>query len=303
MSLRIEDRHVVGGIFRRAEQRTVSIHRGKAPVGGNQIVQIVLLRTPFPRGDHNVALDALRPLRLVFWQLALLNALRPIGEIFEGRAAELSCNAIGHHRTGLAGVYATHPGFLVRFEFAERFGNRARGKLAELVTADAVHVVHLTQPVIDGNAFRDAALATEFAQRRNLHHRVPIGRGIILGRRPLIGGNDGSEIELLTGLGVHFLRVDQSVASHPDFIGGARQIRNDVAPLIVGHHHLGVFGGEVGRFRDHPDACFRPFAAAHHPADVVLVDRNRNGPLLAADRRGGNGNKDRPEACRYAQIQ
>ena len=50
--LRIEDRHVVGGIFRRAVQRAVGIDRRIAPVRRNQIVQIFVGRRPLPRSDR-----------------------------------------------------------------------------------------------------------------------------------------------------------------------------------------------------------------------------------------------------------
>ena len=65
VGLRIEDRHVVGRVFRRAVQRAVGVDRRIAPVGRDQVVQVFVRRRPFPRGDDDIALDALRPRRLV----------------------------------------------------------------------------------------------------------------------------------------------------------------------------------------------------------------------------------------------
>ena len=50
--LRIEDRHVVGRVFRRAVQRAIGVDRRIAPVGRNQIVQIFVRRGPLPGGDR-----------------------------------------------------------------------------------------------------------------------------------------------------------------------------------------------------------------------------------------------------------
>jgi hypothetical protein len=67
-------------------------------------------------------------------------------------------------------------------------------------------------------------------------------------------------------------------------------------------HHLGEFGGKLGRFRNHPDAGFRPIRAGHHTADIVVVDANRYvGILLPVqpDRMSG----EKHTGCHDAQVQ
>ena len=86
---------------------------------------------------------------------------------------------------------------------------------------------------------------------------------------------DGFEVEDLPGYSSNFRRIDQPVAAHPYTVIGFGQIGDDVAPLIVGDYDLGELGGQVGGFRDHPDAGFRTVSAGDHAADVVVVDANR----------------------------
>ena len=119
VGLRIEDRHVVGRIFRRAVERAVGIDRRIAPVRRDQVVQIFVRRRPFPRRDDDVALDALRPRRLVLGQFALGDAVGPVAEILERHAAEIAGELVGHLLAGLAGLDAAHPGFFARLELAE----------------------------------------------------------------------------------------------------------------------------------------------------------------------------------------
>ena len=104
VGLRIEDRHLVGRIFRRAVERTVGVDRRLAPVRRDQVVQILVGRRPVPGGDDEIALDARGPRRLVLRQLALGDAVGPVAEILVGRAAELAGDAVGHHLAGLAGL-------------------------------------------------------------------------------------------------------------------------------------------------------------------------------------------------------
>ena len=146
VGLRIEDRHVVGRIFRRAVERAVGIDRRIAPVRRDQVVQVLVRRRPVPGGDDEIALDAGRPLRLVLRQFALGDAVGPVAEILVRRAAELAGDAVGHHLAGLAGLDAANPGVRAEVELAELRRDRARRFLAELMTADAVGVVHLPDP-------------------------------------------------------------------------------------------------------------------------------------------------------------
>ncbi len=72
----------------RPVDRTIGVDRRIAPVGGDQIVQVLLVVVPVAQRDHDVALDALRTCRLGERQLALLDALGPVGEILVRHAAE-----------------------------------------------------------------------------------------------------------------------------------------------------------------------------------------------------------------------
>ena len=87
--LGIQDRHDVGGIFRRAEQRAIGVDVRVAPIRRDQVMQILFLGVPLPGRDHDVALDALRALRLVLRQLALGDAVGPVGVVSERRPAEV----------------------------------------------------------------------------------------------------------------------------------------------------------------------------------------------------------------------
>ncbi len=64
MRLRIEDRKIVGGIFGRAVDRAPGIDSRVALVGRDLVMQVGLGIAPVPQRHHDVALDALRPLRL-----------------------------------------------------------------------------------------------------------------------------------------------------------------------------------------------------------------------------------------------
>src|SRR5215213_948600 len=108
----------------------------------------MLLGRPFPGRDDDVALDACRPRRFGFRQLALGDPVGPVAEILERHAAELPREPIYHPFPGLARGDAAHPGFLARLEFAERARDRARRFLAKLMAADAVDIVHPLPPDI-----------------------------------------------------------------------------------------------------------------------------------------------------------
>src|SRR5262249_20098597 len=155
VGLGIKDRHVVGGIFVRAVERAVRIDRRIAPVGRDQIVQIILLGAPLPRCDDEVALDALWARRLALGEFALGDALGPVAEVVIRRGAELAGKALRHLLARLAGLGAAHPGLTAVTERAERRRDCARRLLANLVAANAVDVVHLAQPVLPGDAGGD----------------------------------------------------------------------------------------------------------------------------------------------------
>ena len=236
----------------------------------------MLLRRPFPRRDDDVAFDACRPRRFGFRQLALGDPVGPVAEIFERHAAELAGEPIDHPFPGLARGDAAHPGFLARFEFAERARDRARGFLAKLMAADAVDIVHPLAPDILRDLLRNLGAAAEILCRRNLHQRVPVDRRVIMSRRGLVRRRHRREIDLLAGLGAPLGRIHQPVAAHPDGVVHIRwQVRDHVAALIVGDDDLGELCRQLVGLRDHPDAGLRAVGSEHHAADVVIVDSDR----------------------------
>jgi hypothetical protein len=236
----------------------------------------VLLGRPFPGGDDDIALDAGRPRRFGFRQFALGDPLGPVAEIPERHAAELTREPVHHQFASLARGDAAHPGFLVRFEFAEPARDRARGFLAKLMATDAVDVIHPLAPYVLRDLLRNLRAAAEILRRRNLHHRVPVDRRVIMGRRRLVWCRNRREVELLAGLGPQPGRIHQPVAADPDCVVHVRrQVRDHVAALIVGDDDLGEFGRQLGGLRDHPDASLRPVWSEHHAADIVIVDCDR----------------------------
>ena len=265
---------MVGGVFRRAVQQAVGIDRRVALVGRDQVVKILLLVAPIPGRHHDIALDPLRPRRLGDRQFALGDAVGPVAEIFQRHAGELARHRVDHQRRGLAGLDAPRPGFLATVEVAELRRDGPRRQLAELMTADAGLVLDRGQPIGLRQFVGNVALAVELIRGRNLQHREPINRRIILRGGRVVGRRRGGEVQTLARLAVDLGGIDQAIAAHPYFIFGFRQVRQHVAALVVGHHHLGKTGAEVVGFRDHPDAGFGAVRAFDDAADRFAVDRD-----------------------------
>ncbi len=198
--LGIEDRHIVGRVFRRAVKLAVGVDRGIAPVRRDQVVQVLVRRGPGPRGDHEVALDAARTLGLGERQFALGDAVGPVAEIFVRHAAELTGDAVGHLLARLARQDAALPRFGARIELAELRRDRARRLLAELMTADAIDVFHPRDPSGARDVLRDIGRAAEVALRRDRQHRVPVNRGIIMRGCSIVRRRHGGVIENLARL-------------------------------------------------------------------------------------------------------
>jgi hypothetical protein len=146
----------------------------------------------------------------------------------------------------------------------------------------AVDIIHLPQPVVLRQILRNVGRPAEIACRRNLHHRVPIERRIIV---RCLGGarrRHRSEVQMLAGLRAHLRRIYQPIAAHPHLIVRDWKVGDDVAALVVSDHYLGVFGGQLGRLSDDPHAGLRPAARGFDNAgDVIIIDRNLRGGLRA----------------------
>ena len=78
MGFGIQDRNDIDAQFGRTVNRTVGVNRRKAPIGGDQVVQVMLIIEPIPSRHDDVALGPLRPCRFRMGQLALGDAVRPV---------------------------------------------------------------------------------------------------------------------------------------------------------------------------------------------------------------------------------
>ena len=170
-------------------------------------------------------------------------------------------------------------------ELAELGIDDARRLVAELVAGAAALRLDVGEPLawlrmLVGHAVALRPGAGEQALVRNFHHRVPPLRRVVLGRRRGRRRRHRGEIEDFSGRRAHLRRIDQAVAAHPDAVGGLRQFRQDVAALIVGDDDLGELGGQIGGFRDHPDAGLGALGAAHDAAEIAVADRDTAGALL-----------------------
>ena len=287
MRLRIEDRHHVGRIFRRAVELAVGIDRGLAAVRRNQIVQILVRLRPVPRGHDHVAFFALRTLRLVLRQFASGDAIGPVAEILVGHAAELTGDPVRHQLAGLSGGDAAHPGLLTGLETSELRGYRARRFLAELVTADAIDIAHALAPDILRDVLRNIGGPAEILGRRDFHHRVPVDRRIIMRGRALVRRRHRRVVQHLPRLRPQTRRIDQTVAAHENLVIGDRQIRDDITPLLVRHDAFGVAGGKVRGLGNHPDPALGAIWACDETADVVCINGYRPRLLSPEFRRTG----------------
>jgi len=70
------------------------------------------------------------------------------------------------------------------------------------MAADAADVLHLLEPIDLVELLRNVALAAELAGIRNLEHRVPVDRRIVLRRCRLVRRRHRAQIELLARLAV-----------------------------------------------------------------------------------------------------
>ena len=249
---RIEDRHEVGAVLGRAVDQAIGVERRLALVGRRDVVQIVLGIGEVPLRDDDVALAPLRPRRLRRRQFAGGDAVGPIRVELE-RARRVDAADRGRHVVHrLPGQDAPRPGVL-RLHVGEHRRDRTGGLVAERVTAVAAVGLDHVEPLRLALHLAER----EFMLRRHLQHRIPVDRridvGCGLGRRR----RHRREVDDLARLALDLRRVDEAIAAHEDLVARARQVGDQVAPLIVGDHALDIAGRKVGGFRDHPDARLR----------------------------------------------
>ena len=141
-----------------------------------------------------------------------------------------------------------------------------------------------------------------------LHQRVPVPGRVVLRRGARIRRGGRLQVQRRPGLRPLLRRVDQPVPAHPDVVARLRQVGEEVAPLVVGHHDLGELRREVGGLGDHPHPRLGAARPRHHPRDVV-ADRSssRRGGLRAVragrpEQRGGRHRRSREECLRRLHL-
>ncbi len=213
--LDVQDRNLVRAVPRRSEQRAVHVHRRVPLVARDEIVQVVLLVHPVAERDDDVPLDALGAGRLRVRQLAPGDPVGPFRQIPDGRATHLIRGLVDHLLARLARLDAPRPGLLGRGERAEPRRQRPRGLLTELMAADAAVALQQIQVVSLCDALGDAAASAELGWGWNVHHRVPVDGGVVLGRGRVARGGHGGQVHVAAGFGGGLGAVDQPVAARP----------------------------------------------------------------------------------------
>ena len=198
----IQDRQHVGRVLRRAVEWAVGVDPRIATIRGDQIVKILLRVAPLPRGHDDVTLDALRSRRRAVRQLAPRDAIGPVAVVLERCAPEALGERGQHERGGLSRLHPANPRAFSGIERAKRRGDGARGELPQLVTADAGAILHHGEPVALGDVRRDVALAAELTSLRDLEHRVPVDRRIVLRRGCSVRRRHRPEVQRLAEIAV-----------------------------------------------------------------------------------------------------
>ena len=135
------------------------------------------------------------------------------------------------------------------------------------------------------HAIATGSRAGEQALVRDLKQGIPEDRRIIFRRSRRVRCRRRGQVYDIAGRSPNLRRIDQAVAAHPHAVICLWQVGHHIAPATIGDDDLGEFGRQVGRFRDDPDAGFRPVGAGHHACEVVVADRDGfQGALLGAHR-------------------
>ena len=257
----------VGASLRRAVDLAVGIDGRIAPVGRDLVVQIHLRAAPVPHRHDDVALDALRALRLRRTAARRRRCGRSSRRTASSARWVSSRPMLRDHAArspGRTGCAAPRP----RTSSIERrrapsgscaspccrSGGRRRSRSVLMPCEPLALAPHRRSACrcrcgpVPGNSLFVG----------NLEHRVPVDRRIVLAP-PRRRSAPATAVRLsdLAGLAVDLGGVDEAIAAHPDLVIGLRQIGQHVAALVVGHHDLGELGRQVGRLGDHPDAGLR----------------------------------------------
>src|SRR6266403_3225639 len=244
-------------------------------------MEIFLRPGPVPLCNDDVTLEALRA-RRGGRQFTGFDAIGPVAELLHGALAPHTVSRGDHIVADLGRLDAPVPGRCRRVERAETRGNFARRLVSELMAGFAAISLHQFNPLaLFLDAIRDAipalACAGEIALWRNVEQGIPVGGRIILRRFLLARSDDRFQIQWLAGGGLNLRRIHQSVPAYPHGIVRFREVRKQIASLIVGHHNLTVSGAEVLWLRDHPNSRLRAFRTRDHAGDVSGIHRDRCG--------------------------
>ncbi len=269
-------------------------------------MQVLLLVHPVAQRDDDVAFDALRPRRLGKRQFTLRNPLGPVAVVRKGHLAKPG-QLRQHHRAGLARLHPAAPRVGVRGECAKRWRDGARRELSELMATDAAGVLDRAQPGCLVQPRGNVATTAELIGGRNLQHRVPVDRRVVVRRRRFIGRRHRRDAQLLARLRRRLRAVDQAVTARPHRVARRRQVRHDESPLVVGDDALDIADRQIARLRDHPDARLGAARPGDGAADVVAIDGDgrrllrQGGCLCLLPPEGGEDDDDR-EGCKKGAV-
>ena len=252
--------------------RTVRVDPRVPLVGRDLIVDVVDLGAPFPHRNNDVALDA----AWARWGRrhgAGGDPVAPVGKHLETALATEPAHDVGHLRPTLSHLHAVVPGGKGRVELIEVV-DLANNPVPQLVAKHAallldVDPLPLMLQVL-GYTVAVRPGAGKLAGCGRFDQRVPVVGGVDRGRLGRRGCHAGLDIDSGTRLGGDTGRIEQSVATDPDRVAGLRQLRNQIATIIIGHHTLDELGRQIGRFGDDPHTRLRSARACNGTADVAL---------------------------------
>ena len=266
---RVEHRPEVGAVLRRAIKLAIRVDRRLAPVGRDQIVHVRRRAAPVPEREDEVALEALRPLRLRERKLARGDAVCPVRPQREPALRADARRGVDHLRHRLARGDAPRPRF-ARLHVGEVLRHRARSLGAERVARHAAVGFHGVQPF----GLRFHPTDRELAFLGDSEHGIPVDRRVVFGRRSRARRHGRLEIQRPSGLGLHLRGIHQAISANPHVVARPRQIRDRIAAALVGHHDLREARRQVGRFGNDPNARFRAVGARHDAREIgAALDR------------------------------
>src|SRR5262245_63878164 len=101
------------------------------------------------------------------------------------------------------------------------------------MATDAGPVLYHREPFALGDLLGDVAVATEPARLGDLQHRVPVDGRIDTRGLRLVARQHCGEIEELAWFAIHFRRVAEAIAAHPNLVLRLRQVADHISPRII----------------------------------------------------------------------